>query len=67
MTALSDLPYSVYAANRDAARAKRRGSELFPRLLVLNGAWVRQDADGSFNVVSTVDAVKLLDLDEAAA
>jgi len=61
---LADRPYT---ADRDAARRSRKGAGIFPRLLVLNGTWVRQDADGSFEVVSTADAVKLLDLDEAAA
>lgn len=62
MTALPD-----YTLARDAARAKRKGSGIYPRLLILNGTWVRQDADGSFEVVSKADAVKLLDLDEVAA
>lgn len=56
-----------FAADRDAARQSRNGETLYPRLLVLNGAWVRQDADGSFQVVSTVDAVNLLDIDGNAA
>lgn len=60
-------PLPDYTLARDAARAKRKGVGIFPRLLVLNGTWVRQDADGSFEVVSKADAVRLLDLDEVAA
>lgn len=60
-------PLPNYTTDRDAARAKRKGSGIYPRLLVLNGTWVRQDEDGAFEVVSTADAVKLLDLDEVAA
>lgn len=64
---MTALPDRTYTADRDAARQSRKGAALYPRLLVLNGTWVRQDADGSFEVVSTADAVKLLDLDEVAA
>ena len=63
---MTALPDRTYTTDRDAARAKRKGSGIYPRLLILNGTWVRQDADGSFEVVSKADAVKLLDLDEVA-
>lgn len=64
MTTLADRSLTT---DRETARHSPKGTTLYPRLLVLNGTWVRQDADGSFEVVSTVDAVRLLDLDEVAA
>jgi hypothetical protein len=50
-----------YRADRDAARASRRGTTLYPRLTVLGSSWVRQDyAGGPFIVLDNGDAERLL-------
>lgn len=50
-----------YFADRDAARASRRGTVLYPRLMVLGSSWVRQDyAGGPFTVLVKADAERLL-------
>lgn len=55
------VSFADYAAARDAARRSRRGETLYPRLLVLDNAWYRQDyADGALERLSNADADRLL-------
>lgn len=55
------VSFADYAAARDAARRSRRGETLYPRLLVLDNAWYRQDyADGALERLDQAAADRLL-------
>lgn len=51
---MTALPDRDFCADRDTARAKRKGSGVFPRLLTLGDQWVRQEADGSYVVINPI-------------
>lgn len=59
---------SPYTLASNAARAKRKGEPIYPRLMVLGGTWVRQEYPGApYEVLHTSDAERLLLSDEGAA
>lgn len=44
-----------YRTDRDAARSARKGSVVYPRLVMLAPfVWARQDADGSFTLIDPI-------------
>lgn len=54
-------PLPDYLAARDRARAARAGTTLYPRLIVLDGTWCRQDYPGGpFEVLTAIEAAELL-------
>lgn len=58
---MATLSYRDYLADRDAARAKPRRADIYPRLMVLGSTWVRQDfAGGPMEVLPTEDVERLL-------
>lgn len=64
MGATIDRSYGAYAAEREAARAQRRGAELYPRLMVIGSTWVRQDRANGPMVELSASAVERLLLDQ---